>query len=187
MDFHFVPNLSYGPSIVEPMRRLTDLPLDVHLMVDNPLDMIDAFADAGSDYLTVHVETVDDVPEALGAISDRKVKPGITIRPDTPVEVLAPFIGLADIVLVMSVFPGFGGQDFLESSFGRVGYVAETASKLGCRPLISVDGGVSFENAPGLVKAGANYIVAGTAIFRDHGATGNVRCLREAIETGDIT
>jgi len=182
MDGHFVPNLSFGPGIVETLRKLTDLPLDVHLMVDNPLDMIDSFADAGSDYLTIHVEATDDVHHILGRISDHGVHPGISLRPDTPVEMVLPYLDSVDIVLVMSVFPGFGGQAFIEESYERIQKIADASSGLESPPLISVDGGVVIDNAPMLVKAGANHLVVGTAIFSDHNAVENIRRMREAIK-----
>ena len=181
MDHHFVPNLSFGPSIVETVRRLTDLPLDVHLMVDNPYDMLASFAGAGSDYLTIHVEVVDDVPAALGAIADLGVRPGLSLKPDMPVESVIPFLDRIAILLIMSVFPGFGGQAFMESSYGRIAKIAEASRKLDSPPLISVDGGVDMANAPLLAKAGATYLVAGTSIFRNHGAAENIRKMRAAL------
>ena len=180
MDWHFVPNLSFGPSIVKTVRRLTELPLDVHLMVDNPLEMIGAFADAGSDYITVHVELKDDVYPALTAITERGVKPGITLRPDTDVEVVMDYLDRVELVLVMSVYPGFGGQEFIEASYDRIGKIAEKASTINPSLIISVDGGVDMGNASRLVMSGANYLVAGTSIFKDHEAARNVRLMRNA-------
>ncbi len=182
MDYHFVPNLSFGPAVVETVRRLTSLPLDVHLMADNPLEMIQSFADAGSDYLTVHIEVVDDVPGAVGAIAGLGVRPGLSLKPDTAVESLIPYLGLVDIVLVMSVYPGFGGQSLLDASYERITTIAEAASKLNSPLLLSVDGGVDIDNAPLLVKAGANHLVTGTSIFKDHNAVENMRLMREAID-----
>jgi len=182
MDYHFVPNLSFGPAVVETVRRLTSLPLDVHLMADNPLDMIKSFADAGSDYLTIHVEVVDDVPDALKAITDLNVRPGLSLKPDTPVESVIQYLDLVDIVLVMSVYPGFGGQAFMESSYDRIRRIAEAASRFDPPLLLSVDGGVDADNAPLLVEAGANHLIAGTSIFHDHNAVDNIRRMREAIE-----
>ena len=181
MDYHFVPNLSFGPAVVKTVRRLTSLPLDVHLMADNPLDMIKSFADAGSDYLTIHVEVVDDVPDALKAITDLNVRPGLSLKPDTPVESVIQYLDLVDIVLVMSVYPGFGGQAFMESSYDRIRRIAEAASRVDSPLLLSVDGGVDADNAPLLVKAGANHLIAGTSIFRNHNAVDNIRRMREAI------
>ena len=182
MDGHFVPNLSFGPDVVRTIRELTDLPLDVHLMVDNPLDMIEPFAEAGSDFLTVHVEVVDDVPSVLGKVKDIGVRPGISLRPDTPVEAVTGYLELVDIVLVMSVFPGFGGQVFIEDSYSRIQRIADASKYLKSPPLISVDGGVDMDNARLLVRAGANHIVAGTSIFRDHRAVKNIRRMRNAIK-----
>jgi len=186
MDGHFVPNLSFGPGIVETVRKLTDLPLDVHLMVDNPLHMIAPFAEAGSDYLTVHVEVEDDMPHIFGKIAEYGIRPGVSLRPETPVESVIDYLDLVDIVLVMSVHPGFGGQAFLEESYDRIKKIAEASSNIVSRPLISVDGGVDMDNAPLLVRAGANHLVAGTAVFKDHGAIENIRRMREAIENVEL-
>lgn len=184
MDGHFVPNLSYGPYVTETVRRLTNLPLDVHLMVDNPLDMIEPFADAGSDFLTVHVEVMDDVRRAFDAITARGVRPGVSLKPDTPVERILPLIADVDLVLVMSVYPGYGGQKFIEDSYGRIRKIADTAAAANPGLILSVDGGVNFDNAPKLVSAGVNHLVAGTTVFRDHGARENVPKLREAALKG---
>ena len=181
MDAHFVPNLSFGPRMVETVRTFTDLPLDVHLMMDNPRDMIGAFAAAGSSFITVHVEVLDDVPGTLAAISNLGIRPGLSLKPDTPVDMVIPYLSLVDILLVMSVFPGFGGQDFIEESYGRIREVSRAANLLPSPPLISVDGGIGFENAPLLVKAGANHLVSGTTIFREHHAEENIRHLREVL------
>ncbi len=185
MDGHFVPNLSFGPYIVETVRRLTELPLDVHLMVDNPSALIAPFADAGSDYLTVHVEVAEDVTRLLAKISERGVRPGISLRPDTPVEAVTGYLEHVDIVLVMSVFPGFGGQEFIEETYNRIRKIKEASKKLLSSPLISVDGGVDAENAPMLVRAGADHLVAGTAIFKNHGAVENIRSMRKAIKNAE--
>jgi ribulose-phosphate 3-epimerase len=202
MDGHFVPNLSFGPGIVKTLRKLTDLPLDVHLMMDNPLDMIESFSDSGSNYLTIHVEVSDDVHHILEKISDCGVHPGISLRPDTPVETIFPYLDTVDIVLrpdtpvetifpyldtvdivlVMSVFPGFGGQTFIKESYERIEKIAKASSSMESPPLISVDGGVVIDNAPLLVKAGANHLVIGTALFGNHNAVENIRRMREAIK-----
>ncbi|MFC1540858.1 ribulose-phosphate 3-epimerase [Candidatus Latescibacterota bacterium] len=181
MDGHFVPNLSFGPAIVSALRKMTNLPLDVHLMVDNPQDMIKPFADAGSNYLTIHVEVTNNVSKMIGEILAYGVQPGISLRPDTPVESIFPYINSVDLVLVMSVYPGFGGQTFIEESYDRILRIAEAASELNSSPLISVDGGVDINNVQNLVKSGANHIVAGTAVFSGHNAAENIRNLRAAI------
>ena len=182
MDHHFVPNLSFGPAMVKTVRRLTRLPLGVHLMVDNPLDMARAFADAGGDSIIFHVEAVADVSSTLEAISRLGVKTGISLKPDTPVSAVIPYLDAVDILLAMTVFPGFGGQEFIEESYVRIREIAKAASHLSSPPHIAVDGGVDFANAPLLVEAGVTYLVAGTSIFRNHEAVQNVKRIRIAAE-----
>ena len=185
MDGHFVPNLTFGPDIVETLRKMTDLPLNVHLMVDNPLDMLAMFADAGSDYLTFHVEVDCDAGHIIEKIGELGVRPGISLRSDTSPGAVFPYLELVDIVLVMSVYPGFGGQEFLEDSYGRISEIAGASANLVPPPLVSVDGGVTMENALQLVRAGANHLVAGTTIFDNHNAAENIRLMREAITKGE--
>lgn len=182
MDGHFVPNLSFGPSMVSTVRKITDLPLDVHLMVDNPLDMIKPFADAGSTYLTVHVEVTDDIPGLVAKIVELGVLPGISFKPDTPVEDVIPYLDLVEIILVMSVYPGFGGQAFIPESYDHIKILVDACSTLDLPPLLSIDGGVTMDNAAKLVQAGANHIVAGTTIFKNHEATENIRHMRGIID-----
>jgi ribulose-phosphate 3-epimerase len=182
MDGHFVPNLSFGPAVVATVRKLTGLPLDVHLMIENPLDYIEAFSKAGSDYLTVHVETSENIIPVLEKIRSFGVKPGISLKPDTPVEKVVPLLEEVDILLVMSVYPGFGGQAFIGDSYARIKAIADEASKLKNPPLISVDGGVTSENALELAEAGANHLVAGTSVFKNHGAKENIRIMRAELE-----
>ncbi len=181
MDYHFVPNLSFGPGFVSAVRRLTDLPLDVHLMVDCPLKMLKPFADAGSSILTVHTEALDDIPAAFDAIAGYGMRKGVSFRPDTPAETVIPFLDIADLVLVMSVYPGFGGQSFIPESYERISLIAGAANRVGASPILSVDGGVDFENAPLLVNAGVNCLVSGTSIFQNHGARENIRRMRNAL------
>lgn len=181
MDHHFVPNLSFGPNIVSAVRRLTTLPLEVHLMVDNPRAMLDAFADAGSSSITVHVEAVPDIPAFFDLVEARGMRTGVSFRPDTSPESVFPYLDRADIVLVMSVYPGFGGQKFMSEAYARVARVAEEVNRIGTAVEITVDGGVDRTNAGGLARAGATCLVAGTSVFRDHGATENVHILRRSI------
>jgi ribulose-phosphate 3-epimerase len=182
MDHHFVPNLSFGPAVVKTVHRLTRLPLGVHLMVDNPLVMAGAFVDAGGDSIIFHVETVDDVSSTLKAISRLGVKTGISLKPDTPVSRVIPYLAEVDILLVMTVYPGFGGQEFIEESYDRIREIAKAASRLSSPPTIAVDGGVNIVNTPLLVDSGVNYLVAGTSIFKNHEAAENVRLMRLAAE-----
>ena len=183
MDYHFVPNLTFGPHIVKALKKLTDLPLDVHLMADNPLDMAQAFVDAGSDLLTIHIEVSDDPVDSLGKIADMGAKPGLTLKPGTPTDTVIPYLSYIDILLIMSVEPGFGGQAFMESSYDRIRTISSAARQTGRPILISVDGGVNLENAPKLVEAGANHLVAGTSVFRDHNACENIRRFRQVLST----
>jgi len=183
MDGHFVPNLTFGPDIIATLRELTNLPLDVHLMIDNPLDMLAPFAEAGSDYLTIHVEIENNTEKIIEKIQELGVKPGISLKPDTSPQAVFPYLKMVDIVLVMSVYPGFGGQEFIEESYNRIREISVESKNLSTELLISVDGGVTFENAPKLVRAGANHIVAGTTIFKGHNAKENIRLMREAIES----
>ncbi|MBT4482874.1 MAG: ribulose-phosphate 3-epimerase, partial [Candidatus Latescibacteria bacterium] len=181
MDWHFVPNLAFGPNIVKTIRKMTDLPIDVHLMVDNPQVMIGSFADAGSDYITVHVEVVDDVPVILKEISEKGVHPGISLKPDTPVEAVFEYLDSVEILLVMTVFPGFGGQNFIEASYERIRKIVDRASEANPKLILSVDGGVNPDNASLLVNAGVNYLVVGTSVFKNHMAVENIRYLRKVV------
>src|SRR5436309_2393360 len=137
MDGHFVPNLTFGPKMVADLHRATRLPLDVHLMIERPDAWVDRYVDAGASYLTVHVEASRDVPRALQAIRARGVRPGITLNPETPVEAILPYLAAVDLVLVMSVHPGFGGQPFIESALDKGGVVGPGREP--CRPLWHLD------------------------------------------------
>ena len=165
MDGHFVPNLSFGPAVVRSLRKCTDLPLDVHLMVTNPLHFIEPFAKAGADLLTVHVESNDDTVRALKTIKQLGLQTGISIKPDTDPQVLVPLTPYIDLVLVMSVYPGFGGQAFLESAPAQIKAVRNVIDASGRKIWLEVDGGINAQTAPLATAAGANALVAGNAIF----------------------
>lgn len=165
MDGHFVPNLSFGPALVSSLKKVTDLPLDVHLMVTSPLRFIEPFAKAGADLLTVHVESQDDTVTALKTIKTLGIKTGVSIKPDTDPEVLKPLTDYIDLVLVMSVYPGFGGQAFLESSPAQIQQVRQLINASGKQIWLEVDGGINVQTAPLAIKAGADALVAGHAIF----------------------
>jgi ribulose-phosphate 3-epimerase len=167
MDGHFVPNLTMGVPLVKCLKAHTDLPLDVHLMIDNPLREIEWFARAGADLITVHAEVLygPQLREAVDLIHSFGVRAGVAIKPQTPPEVLAGVIDVVDMVLVMSVEPGFSGQSYIEGSDARVGAVAAMARAAGVAPLIQVDGGMGLKTA-GLVSAkGADVLVCGNAVF----------------------
>lgn len=169
MDGHFVPNLTLGVPFVKQLKKIAKIPLDVHLMISNPLEQLPWFLDAGADIVTAHLEALDEgageVEQAVRMIRAADAKAALSIKPDTPVVALAPYIKDLDMVLVMSVYPGFSGQSYIEGSDERVAEVAALAEKAGSRPLIEVDGGMGAKTA-GLVAArGADVLVAGNAVF----------------------
>jgi ribulose-phosphate 3-epimerase len=184
MDGHFVPNLTIGPDVVKALRPVTDRPFDVHLMVAPVDPWIARFAEAGSDIITVHVESGPHLHRSLQMVQAAGRKLGVTLNPATPIEVLRPVVQMVDLVLVMSVNPGFGGQAFIPEAVERVAAVRAMAGE---RPLrIEVDGGVAPETIGPLAEAGADTFVAGSAVFR--GGPGayaaNIRALREAAGAG---
>src|SRR5207245_1593311 len=167
MDGHFVPNLTFGPKMVADLHRATRLPLDVHLMIERPDAWVDRYVDAGASYLTVHVEASRDVPRALQAIRARGVRPGITLNPETPVEAILPYLAAVDLVLVMSVHPGFGGQPFIESALDKVARLRAALDERTLTAELEVDGGIKPENAARIAAAGATVLVAGSAVYED--------------------
>ena len=184
MDGHFVPNLTIGVPFVKQLRKITKLPIDVHLMISNPLEQIDWYLDAQPDYVSVHIEAVPDEEELHGLlrhIRERGVHPVLTLKPDMPIESLDPFIEDVDMVLVMSVFPGFSGQSYIEGSEDRVGYVARVAAERNPDLLIEVDGGVSADRTAALVCAqGADVLVAGSGVFAAEDPAAAVDAIRAA-------
>lgn len=146
MDGHFVPNLTVGPPIAEALRKVTTLPLDVHLMMTNPDAFIGEFAEAGADYLTVHVETRPHLHRTVQSIKERGVKAGVTLNPATPAGTLSEIVRDADLILIMSVNPGFGGQKFIASSLRKIAEVRALIDRTGSRALLEVDGGVKLDN-----------------------------------------
>jgi len=162
MDGAFVPNLSYGPDLVAKLKKHTDTPLDVHLMINKPRRHVKTFAEAGAAYITFHQEAVKDVKRVIREIHKHKVKAGVSVKPATPVEVLGPFLHLIDMVLIMTVEPGFGGQSFMTDMVEKV----RTLRKMGYKGLIQVDGGVNMQNMPMLMEAGIDVAVMGTALFK---------------------
>jgi ribulose-phosphate 3-epimerase len=167
MDGHYVPNLTFGPKMVADLHAATKLPLDVHLMIERPDDWIDRYANAGAAYLTVHVEATADVPGTLDAIRKRGVRAGVTLNPETPLERVLSVADRADLVLVMSVHPGFGGQEFIAGSLERIAAARRWLNERGIRAELEVDGGVKPENCAAIRDAGATVLVAGSAIYQD--------------------
>ena len=165
MDGHFVSNLSFGPATVKSLNGRAQLPLDVHLMVQRPLKFVESFAKAGADFLTVHIEAEDNVEEALLTIKKVGVKAGLSIKPDTDPARIKPFLNILDLVLVMTVQPGFGGQSFLSSSPAQIKAVRELIDQSGRSIYLEVDGGINAQTAREAAQAGADAFVAGNAIF----------------------
>jgi ribulose-phosphate 3-epimerase len=165
MDGHFVPNITIGPLIVEAIRPVTKLPLDVHLMIDNPDQYIEAFAKAGADYITVHVEACRHLHRTIHHIKSFGIKAGVVLNPATPVSTIEHILKDIDMVLLMSVNPGFGGQKFIPEVLPKIKKVKEMADAIGKELEIEIDGGVNPETAKLCVEAGANVLVAGSAIY----------------------
>jgi ribulose-phosphate 3-epimerase len=179
MDGHFVPNITIGPLIVEAARRATKLPLDVHLMIARPEQYIVDFARAGADYLTVHVEATNHLNRLVQIMKEQKgVRAGVSLNPATPLSTLDYILDTIDMVLIMSVNPGFGGQAFIPSSLEKISRLRKKIDALGLKVEIEVDGGVKPENAAEIVRAGADILVAGSAVFghKDYGTV--IRGLR---------
>ncbi len=166
MDGSFVPNISFGLPIIEQIRKATTKVCDVHLMIVSPEKYITAFKKAGADILTVHYEACPELANTLAQIKAEGMKAGVAINPNTDAEVLAPFIKEIDLVCVMSVYPGFGGQKFIETTYEKVVALKEMITKAGASTLIEIDGGVDANNAAALTKAGADILVAGTTVFK---------------------
>ncbi len=184
MDGHFVPNLTMGPGVVGAVRRVTSLPLDVHLMIESPDSLLSSFVESGASTITVHQEACNvHLHYLLSKIRDMGVRAGVAVNPSTPIAVLEEVLGLADLVLVMTVNPGFGGQKMIPATIEKVRRLASLMSAQGSRAEIEVDGGITPENAGGLVAAGAQVLVAGSSVFNGQASVAeNVAALRRAIE-----
>lgn len=165
MDGHFVPPITYGPRIVEVCKKVSKLPLDVHLMVSKPDTQIEMFANAGADFITIHQEACKHLDRTLNTIRSLGVKPGVSINPGTPPESLSEVIHLVDLVLVMTVNPGFAGQKFIQSALGKIKRVRKMIDQAGNQAWLEVDGGVGINTIPELLNAGANAFVAGSSVF----------------------
>jgi len=182
MDGHFVPNITIGPLIVAAVKKVAKTPLDVHLMIENPGQYIDDFADAGADWITVHTEASPHPHRLVGQIRGRGCRPGVALNPATPLEALDYLLDEIDLVMLMSVNPGFGGQKFIESSLRKITALQEKACQRGLKLDIEVDGGVAPATIARIAAAGANIFVAGSAVYgsRDYRAT--IAILRERAE-----
>jgi ribulose-phosphate 3-epimerase len=182
MDGHFVPNITIGVPVVAALRRVTDLPLDVHLMIEAPDRFVDAFADAGADWITVHQEAAPHLHRTIEQIRQKGAKPGVSVNPGTPLAALDEILPYVDMVLIMSVNPGFGGQRFIPTSTRKIAALRATLDERGLWPIeIEVDGGIGPQTAGEVVAAGATVLVAGAAVYNAHGTVAdNIAALRAA-------
>jgi ribulose-phosphate 3-epimerase len=165
MDGHFVPNLTLGPPVVKSLRKATHLPLDCHMMIENPDEFVEPFAAVGANWMSVHYEACRHLHRSLELIAHHGMQPGVVINPATPVDLLIPVLGMVHHVLVMSVNPGFGGQSFIPYSLNKIRRLKELRQKLGLSYRIEVDGGVAHDTIAMVVEAGAELLVAGNAVF----------------------
>lgn len=181
MDGKFVPNITFGPKIVSTLRGLTKLPIDVHLMIEKPQNIIQDFIKAGANYITVHQEEVVHLDGVLNSIKEQGVKAGVSINPSTPIETLFPILHLADLILVMSVNPGFGGQSLIEYTLEKIRQLEKVKRENNHNFLIEIDGGVNSDNISKVKEAGCDIIVAGTAVFNNEDITATTTQLKNLI------
>ncbi len=165
MDGLFVPSISLGMPVIKSLRKATDVVFDTHLMINEPIRYIDDFVEAGSDIITFHLEATDKVEETINKIKAAKVKAGIVINPETPVEAIKPYLSMVDMVLIMSVHPGFGGQKYIPEATDKIRQARKLIDEAGYNIDLEVDGGVNLSNVKEVLEAGANVIVAGSAVF----------------------
>lgn len=184
MDGHFVPNISFGVDFLRTVKESTELPVDVHLMISNPDQKVESYLDAGADILTFHYEAATHAHRIVSVIHDRGVKASIALNPATPVSVLEPIIEDLDMVLIMTVDPGYGGQRFIESSLKKLRRLRRLCAEHGVNPRVEVDGGIVMGNVAQAVASGANVIVAGSSVFRAADRAVAIRELRRHAERG---
>lgn len=180
MDGHFVPNITIGPPVIESIRKITDLPLDVHLMIENADRYIKSFVDAGADILTVQVEACPHLNRTVQIIKEQEVLAGVVLNPATPLSSLEEVLHELDLVLLMTVNPGFGGQTFISSMLGKISNLSDIMNNYEDEIELQVDGGVNAENAAGIKESGASVLVAGSAIFNSKDYKKAIKSLREA-------
>jgi len=181
MDGHFVPNITIGPFIVNAIRKLTSLPLDTHLMIEHPEKYIEAFAEAGSNWITIHAEVCSHFKQAIRKIRDLGLRPGLVLNPSTSIKVLFPVLDEIDLVLLMSVHPGFGGQAFIPSVLRKIERLKRIADRNGHPLEIEVDGGIKVDNIGEVARAGADIFVLGTGIFKTKNYKTTICRLRKEI------
>ena len=179
MDGIFVPNITFGPKMIKDIRKKTALPLDVHLMIVNPERYIKQFAEAGADYITIHYEATKKIAETLDDIRSHGVKSGLVINPDTDVEVIEPYLNKCDMILIMSVYPGFGGQKYIEGSTEKLVRAKQLIKQSGLDIRLEIDGGITAGNVSEAIAAGADTIVAGSAVFGAEDTAAAISALRK--------
>ena len=182
MDGHFVPNITIGPEVINKLRKYTSLPFDVHLMISPVDNFIKNFADAGADIITIHPEATTDLVSSVKKIKSFNKKAGVSLNPETPIDKVLPVLNLIDLVLVMSVNPGFGGQNFIKETLEKVKKLRKEIDTLKLKTEIEIDGGINFENAKMAVKAGVNILVSGTTIFKEN--EGDLKKNIQLLKTG---
>ena len=168
MDGHFVPNLTIGPPVIKALRKYTNIPFDVHLMINPVHKYIKDYAESGADIITIHPEATTSLQESINEIKKYKKKVGLSLNPDTKIEVIEKYLDQIDLVLVMSVFPGFGGQKFIKDVLKKIEKISEIKDKENFKFDIEVDGGINFSNFKEVLEAGANVLVSGTTIFKEN-------------------
>ncbi len=183
MDGHFVPNLTIGPAVVKACRKVSKLPFDCHLMIEQPQRYIDAFLEAGADMISVHIEAEPHLQRALQMIRDRGAKAGIALNPATSAESLSTAIEFCDFVLAMTVNPGFGGQKLIEPVVPKIRHISRMIRERGLAVEIEVDGGIDAATAPAVVDAGARILVAGSAVFGQHDRAAAMEAIRSAVSS----
>ncbi len=187
MDGHFVPNLTIGPGLIASLRKATRLPFDVHLMIENPEKYIDAFAEAGSDRITVHVEASIHLHRTVAMIRERGIRAGVSLNPATPLLLVEPILPDIDLLLVMTVNPGFGGQTFIKGALPRIRQAKEMIRALAPEVLLEVDGGVTLKNIRAIADAGADILVAGSAIFGSGDYPATIGAMKALLAAPTIT
>ena len=173
MDGHFVPNLTIGPPVIKALKKKSSIPFDVHLMISPVHKYIEAFADAGADIITIHPEATEDLQNSINKIKEFKKKVGISLNPETKIDVVKKFLNQIDLILIMSVNPGFGGQKFMPEVLEKIKDLVNIQKKEGINFDIEIDGGINFENSKLAIEAGANILVSGTTIFKSN--DGNIK------------
>ena len=182
MDGHFVPNITIGPEVINKLRNYTSLPFDVHLMISPVHDFIKNFAEAGADIITIHPEATKDLTDSIKKIKSYNKKAGVSLNPETPVDKVLPILNLIDLVLIMSVNPGFGGQKFMKETLEKVKILRKEIDSKKLKTQIEIDGGINFDNAKMAIEAGVNILVSGTTIFKEN--KGNLKKNIQLLRTG---